>query len=582
MKRRTWTILLWVAIVLAVRGNLSRGNLSNKAVTYHDVASTPTHIGTATAASGSTGVRFSGDKVRVFKGAGPLAIDLGASRVNVGDKKKILFPSPSDPKYLNGGFGFGSGATCEQWAVVTTIHAPNPSINGVAELRNWCLVIVGDTITPDNTYSDLAKKSHVFYLSSSYQKEFLTDIESRSLFIDMMPFKSFARKNIGYLFAINYGAQVIFDFDDDNVLMPLEDGETIPPPLFRFGKDGLGGLNRTVLLKFINSWEQVDGHDTHIKEKSEVRRPLAFNPYIFMGASHHDSWPRGFPIDKLQNNFVKGLLDTTEVGDLEYSSVGVIQSLCDGDPDNDAIFRMTRRSSTNFTFERSATSLPLLIPSNAYSPYNAQATTHLYNAFWGLYLPITVPGRVTDIWRSYITQRIMKDIGLHVMYTPPIVQHHRSAHDYLSDFVAESDLYDKTTKLLEFIDGWSSDALELPERIFELWVGLYEHDYLGLNDVEAAREWLNTLITIGYKFPSMIDSRAAMVLPQNQPSLDGQPYRSLPHFNVVNKEGDGINTTVAQFRPDIAVVKLIMMTMDEWPLLKSWVLVSLRYACVVN
>ncbi len=123
---------------------------------------------------------------------------------------------------------------------------------------------------------------------------------------------------------------------------------------------------------------------------------------------------RGFPIDKLQNNFVKGLLDTTEVGDLSYSSIGVIQSLCNGDPDNDAVFRMTRPDSTNFTFERSAKSLPLLIPSNAYSPYNAQATTHLYNAFWGLYLPITVPGRVTGIWRSYINQRIMKDVGLHV------------------------------------------------------------------------------------------------------------------------------------------------------------------------
>ena len=532
------------------------------------------------ASSGSTGVRFSGDKVRVFNtdtdsnknGAGLLAIDSS----HVGNKKKIIFPSPSsDPKDSDG--GFGSGAACEQWAVVTTIHVPNPSINGVADLRNWCLVIVGDTITPDGAYSDLAKKDHVFYLSASYQKEFLT--ESRSLFIEMMPFKSFARKNIGYLFAINYGARVIFDFDDDNVLMPLEDGKTIPPPFFRFGNDGLGGLNRTVLLKFINSEEQVGA----TKEETEVRGPpLAFNPYIFMGASHNDSWPRGFPIDKLQNNFVKGLLDTTEVGDLSYSSIGVIQSLCNGDPDNDAVFRMTRPDSTNFTFERSAKSLPLLIPSNAYSPYNAQATTHLYNAFWGLYLPITVPGRVTDIWRSYITQRIMKDIGLHVMYTPPIVQHERSAHDYLSDFVAESDLYDKTTKLLEFLDGWSSDASELPERIFELWVGLYEHDYLGLHDVEAAREWLNTLITIGYKFPSMIDSRASMALPQTQPSLDGQPYRSLPHFSV-SKEEDVINKTVAQIRPDSAVVKLIMMTMDEWPLLKSWVLVSLRCGvhCVV-
>eukprot|EP00957_Ditylum_brightwellii_P182769 13921273-Ditylum_brightwellii.AAC.1 len=67
--------------------------------------------------------------------------------------------------------------------------------------------------------------------------------------------------------------------------------------------------------------------------------------------------------------------------------------------------------------------MSLLIPSSSYAPYNAQATTHLYNAFWGLYLPISVPGRVTDIWRSYITQRIMKDIGLHVVYAPPIVHH---------------------------------------------------------------------------------------------------------------------------------------------------------------
>mmetsp|Transcript_25613 Transcript_25613/g.38310 ORF Transcript_25613/g.38310 Transcript_25613/m.38310 type:complete len:136 (+) Transcript_25613:470-877(+) len=34
----------------------------------------------------------------------------------------------------------------------------------------------------------------------------------------MMPFKSFARKNNGYLFAISNDAQVIYDFDDDNTL----------------------------------------------------------------------------------------------------------------------------------------------------------------------------------------------------------------------------------------------------------------------------------------------------------------------------------------------------------------------------
>ena len=114
----------------------------------------------------------------------------------------------------------------------------------------------------------------------------------------------------------------------------------------------------------------------------------------------------------------------------------------------------------------------------------------------------------------------MKDIGLHVLYSPPIVQHEQSAHeqsahDYLSDFVAERDLYDKTTKLLEFLDSWSSNAATLPARIFELWVDLYEHDYLGLHDVKAAGEWMKTLIAIGYDFPSVNSRSVSKILPQS-------------------------------------------------------------------
>ena len=74
------------------------------------IVTAPAPIDTAPAASGSTGIRFSGDKVRVFNvnnsdngGTGLLAID---SRI----KKKILFPSPSNPKDSDGGFGSGTTA----------------------------------------------------------------------------------------------------------------------------------------------------------------------------------------------------------------------------------------------------------------------------------------------------------------------------------------------------------------------------------------------------------------------------------------------------------------------------------------
>ena len=37
-------------------------------------------------------------------------------------------------------------------------------------------------------------------------------------FVDNLPWYSFGRKNVGYLFAISQGGKVIFDFDDDNII----------------------------------------------------------------------------------------------------------------------------------------------------------------------------------------------------------------------------------------------------------------------------------------------------------------------------------------------------------------------------
>ena len=99
-----------------------------------------------------------------------------------------------------------------------------------------------------------------------------------------------------------------------------------------------------------------------------------------MGASHKFSWPRGFPINELQADFNKweevANGGEMQVGDIHLSRIGVMQSLCNGDPDNDAVFRMTRHHSKDFTFDRSKFALPLLIPPKIYSPYDAQATTH--------------------------------------------------------------------------------------------------------------------------------------------------------------------------------------------------------------
>jgi hypothetical protein len=57
-----------------------------------------------------------------------------------------------------------------------------------------------------------------------------------------------------------------------------------------------------------------------------------------------------------------------------------------------------------------------------FSRYNAQATLHLQPALWSLVLPVTVHGRVSDIWRGYITQRLMRLIAIKVVFSPSIVK----------------------------------------------------------------------------------------------------------------------------------------------------------------
>lgn len=61
----------------------------------------------------------------------------------------------------------------------------------------------------------------------------------------------------------------------------------------------------------------------------------------------------------------------------------------------DAVFRMTQ--GTPLSFEKRLDRI-LLIPKGSYAPCNAQATLHFRASFFALYLPVTVKGRVSDIW----------------------------------------------------------------------------------------------------------------------------------------------------------------------------------------
>eukprot|EP00536_Pseudo-nitzschia_multiseries_P012904 jgi/Psemu1/244951/estExt_Genewise1.C_5170001 len=163
----------------------------------------------------------------------------------------------------------------------------------------------------------------------------------------------------------------------------------------------------------------------------------------------------------------------------------------------------------------------------------------------------------------------MKDIGLCVLFKPPMTYNDNNYNSGGGQQQhEEQNLYDQSKRLLDFLDAWSSEAPTLKERILDLWQALHfnKFKFVGVEDVEAVREWLAALDAIGYEFPATVGGQQHP-RPHPQPSIEGgQPYRALPFINkhVVAKG-------TIKDEDDKLVMKMILITKDEWPMLKSWV-----------
>ena len=258
-----------------------------------------------------------------------------------------------------------------------------------------------------------------------------------------------------------------------------------------------------------------------------------YNPYPVLGAPTLPSWPRGLPPDdvkeaKCSNTSVKNTK-------LYSNKIAVLQSLADYQPDVDAIFRITMP--VPMWFDRKQETRPLIVPDGVFTPYNAQATLHFKAGFWGLYLPISVTGRVSDIWRSYIAKRLFWDAGLKMGFLPrPLVVQDRNVHSNIADLEAESDLYMKSKHLVEFLGEWEGKGKTMVERIEELWIEMYERTYIEYDDVILLQLWLQSLIAIGYKFPPV--SKNILYIPKypdHQYNSKQTNTSNTCHINNVNK-----------------------------------------------
>lgn len=383
---------------------------------------------------------------------------------------------------------------CERWAVITTIFAPTKLVLQLASLSAWCLVIVGDehSLKEDMYLSHIPahlRNSRVVYLSADTQRVLPFRVGGH------LAWNHFGRKNIGFMYAIALGASLIYDTDDDNELLELS---------------------------ALDAWAdmldaQRDGSIIHSRSSSiETIRSCSymFNPYPLFGSRREGSdgtassifaWPRGMPLELLRscNTVVE---DSSRARSrTPISGVGVLQSLANGDPDVDALYRLRHYLPIEFGRIANAGAVDgaRALDGSTTAPFNAQATLWRRDAFWAMLLPVTVHGRVSDIWRSFIAQRIMRDVGLRVAFTQPWVRQVRNPHAYLADFQAELPLFLRAGAFARWLKRWQppinvSGNQTLLSMMEALVISCYEIGLIEIGDVKLTQAWLSDLIAVGY------------------------------------------------------------------------------------
>lgn len=330
-----------------------------------------------------------------------------------------------------------------RWIVITSIYYPTQAVQLLASLSGWKVVVVADKKTPPDWS---CPGCVLLTLEDQRQLGYKT--------YDYIPFNHYARKNIGYLYAISQGAEVIYDTDDDNI--PLNGDLNYLPSTY-------SGL----MIKTKNFFCNIYSH---------FGQPTV--------------WPRGFPIENVLNSSVS---ETVFIGHYPL----IQQALVNGDPDVDAIFRLTRNLNINFSNQPSSLSLS----PQTMCPFNSQSTFFHKDAFWGLLIPVSTKFRVCDIWRGYITQRLLWDIEGSLAFLPPQAIQERNDHNLLIDFIDELDLYIKSKKLAMSLIDWKGTDQALKERFIDLVQYLIQQKFYEPIELELLKAWMFDLNKIGYKMP---------------------------------------------------------------------------------
>ena len=335
------------------------------------------------------------------------------------------------------------------FATITTIQRPTSSVYQLVSRlveSDATLIIAGDTKGPPDFGPSEDRDWPVIFLSIEDQT-----ISPYSLAGDL-PTKHYARKNIAYLEAIRRGATCLYETDDDNA----------PNSYW---------AARSELIR-----------DCRVIESSD---PRWIN--VYRSFSDENIWPRGLPLDEIQQNAVESSLLPSE------KRAPIQQGLVNGSPDVDAIWRLVMDH--EFQFENRSS--VYLEPGN-WCPFNTQSTWWWPLAFPLLYIPSYCSFRMCDIWKSFVAQRCLWELNLGVAFHAPEVNQERNYHDLNRDFSDEIPGYEQNRKIAEILDKTKLSASEdaVGPNLRHCYERLVEAEIFPEKELILVDAWLSDLASL--------------------------------------------------------------------------------------
>jgi hypothetical protein len=326
--------------------------------------------------------------------------------------------------------------------IITTIASPNATLKSYAKVApeyGFDFIVIGDKRSPDNF-----KIENCDFWSIERQLK-----ESGSEFAKKAPVGHYSRKNLGYILAKRAGAEWIVETDDDN----------LPNSGF---------------------W----GHRMQHHEAKVIENSGWINTYCYF--TERVIWPRGFPLERINSQVDFSIFPTRCI------NCPIQQGLADGDPDVDAIYRLTLP--LPFNFEKREGSIAL--GRNTWCPFNSQNTSWHELSFLLTYLPSYCSFRMTDIWRSFVAQRICWENNWFILFYNATVCQERNSHNLLRDFSDELSGYLNNGLICSLLEDLPLKAgiENIPDNLLICYRELIANNIIGKEEAALLESWIKDML----------------------------------------------------------------------------------------